>query len=300
MGGLNDLLTGFFDVINNFVLSFGIKDIGLAYVLDIAIYTLILKTIVLPLYIYQQKSTIGMSSLQPKMKEIQEKYKNDPKRMQEEQVKLYTEMGVNPLKGCLPLFVQMPIFAAMFYVIYHFKGFEGVPFLWLKDLAAKDPYYILPTITAITQFISVKIMSRHLDADQRKMQDKMGIIMSGVFFFICMNYKAALAIYFISSSIISAVQGVIVNGILRKKQAEKDAIKAAQEKERAEREAREKAERREQQKRKKKKVSDSKDGEVKTSKNKTSTGDKPKKKKRTSQDAENLKPESNKDDKVVE
>lgn len=253
MGQLNNILTGFFEVINSTIMNLGVTDTGIAYVLGIAVYTLILKTIILPLYIYQQKSSIGMSKVSPRMKEIQEKYKNNPQKMQEEQLKLYKEMGVNPFKGCLPVLVQLPIFAAMFYVISGFEGFNGVSFLWIKDLAKPDPIYVLPVMTAVMQFLSTKIMSRNMEEEQRKMQSKMAIGMSIFFLFICINYKAALAIYFISSSIIQTVQSLVINGYLRNKQEKEDAIREAEEKERKEREAKEKAARREEYKKKKKK-----------------------------------------------
>lgn len=290
MGQINNILTGFFEMINKTIMDLGVTDVGLAYVLGIAVYTLILKTIVLPLYVYQQKSSIGMSKVSPRMKEIQEKYKNNPQKMQEEQLKLYKEMGVNPFKGCLPALVQMPIFFAMFSVISSFQGFNGVSFLWISDLSKADSLYILPVLTAVLQFLSMKIMSRNLEEDQRKMQSKMAIGMSIFFLFICLNYKAALAIYFISSSIIQTVQSFVINGYLRKKQEKEDAIKEAKEKERLEREAKEKAARREEYKKQKKKKKIDADQSDTVSKSDSSTSSKPKKKrkKKVSEDNKDL------------
>lgn len=274
MGEIKSLLTGFFDIINSFIMGFGITNEGVAYVLGIVVYTLILKTVVLPLYIYQQKSSIGMSKVTPKMKEIQSKYKNDPKKMQEEQLKLYKEMGVNPFKGCLPALVQLPIFIAMFSVISNFQGFQGLPFLWIGDLSKPDPYYILPVLTAVINFLSMRVMSRNMDEEQRSMQNKMGIGMSIMFLFICLNYKAALAIYFVSSSLIQTVQSFVINGYLKKKQEKEDAINEAKEKEKLAIEAKEKASRREEYK--------------KTKKSKTRTSDslKPKSEKKDGKAAE--------------
>ncbi|KMT21745.1 membrane protein insertase YidC [Clostridium cylindrosporum] len=290
MGALNNLLTGFFDIIHNLVESIGVTNLGFGYVLDIVIYTLILKTIMLPLFVYQQKGTKGMSEVQPKMKELQEKYKNDPKKLQEEQIKLYKELGVNPFKGCLPLFVQMPIFIAMFTVLSSYHGFNGVPFLWIKNLAKPDNFYILPVLTAVLQYVSIKVTSKNMDEEQKKMQNKMGITMSIVFLFICINYKAVLAIYFISSSVIQMVQTLMVNKYLEKEKAKEDAIKKAKEEERLAKEAEEKAAKREEYKKKKKKKAESSE--------ELNKADKPVKKKRT-EESQKLK-DDNKDGKVVE
>lgn len=282
MGQINNVLTGFFEMINRFIIDLGVSNVGIAYVIGVAVYTLILKTIVLPLYIYQQKSSIGMSKVSPKMKELQEKYKNNPQKMQEEQLKLYKEMGVNPFKGCLPALVQMPIFIAMFSVISSFAGFSGVSFLWINDLSKPDPLYILPILTAVLQFLSMKIMSRNLEEEQRKLQSKMAIGMSIFFLFICLNYKAALAIYFISSSIIQTVQSFVINGYLRKKQEKEDAIKEAEEKDRLEREAKEKAARREEYKKKKKKkrIESNENSKLNEEKSTSNINNRPKKKRK--------------------
>lgn len=310
MGGIIDLLTGFLGVIHNFVEGIGVTNLGWAYVIDIAIYTLILKTIFLPLYIYQQKSSLVMNKVQPLMKEIQAKYKNNPQKMQEEQMKLYKELGANPLKGCLPALVQMPIFFAMFSVISSFTGFAGTPFLWIGDLAKPDSYFVLPVVAALTQFLTMRISSMHADESQKSMMNKMGIAMGVMFLIFCINYKSALAIYFISSSIIQMVQTLVVNSYLRKKQDEKDAIKKAKEEERLAKEAAERATRREEYKKTKKKKSN-KSGEEVTATKKSGTKkvkegssevdpDRPRKKKKKRTD-ESLKPKSqSKDDKVVE
>lgn len=303
LGGLKDLLTGFFHIIHSFVEGMGVSSVGFAYVLDIVIYTLILKTIVLPLYIYQQKSTMAMSKVQPLMKELQEKYKNNPQKLQEEQMKLYKEMGTNPFKGCLPLIVQMPIFFAMFSVISA-MDFSNGSFLWLHNLGAKDPFFILPVLTAVVQFLSMRVASRNMEESQRSMQNKMGLAMGVMFLFICINYKAALAIYFIASSAIQTVQTLMVSSYIKKKQAKEDEIKKVEEEERLKREAAEKAAKREEYKKNKKKKAIESGTEGATSKkNPDGSGvdlDKPRKKKKKRTD-ESLKPKSeSKDGKVVE
>ena len=116
-------LTQLFSLINNGVMSF-IPDKGTAYFIDIFIFTLLLKMILLPLQIKQTKSMVKMNEMQPKMKEIQDKYKNDPQKLQQKQMELYKEAGVNPLGGCLPMLIQLPVFMAMYAVIYRYSGFN--------------------------------------------------------------------------------------------------------------------------------------------------------------------------------
>lgn len=279
MSGFVELLTGFFDVIHNFITGLGVTSLGTSYFLDIFTYTLILKLIVMPLFVVQQKSTRRMGELTPKVKELQERYKNNPQKLQEEQIKLYKELGVNPMMGCLPLLVSMPIFIAMFTVVSSYTGFNGASFLWIPDLGKYDPYYILPLLTGGIQYLSVMVMSKNMDADQQKMQKRMGIVMSVMFVFICFKYKAALAIYFIASSLIQMVQTMAINAYLAKKQEKEDAIKAEKAAEKAKRDAEEKAARRELHKKKKKKLAEGETSETEKCEA-AADADKPKKKKK--------------------
>lgn len=213
-------LTTFFHFIHNGILGLGISNLSIAYFLDILIFTLILKSIVLPLTIAQTKSTVKMGELQPKIKELQEKYKNDPKKLQEKQVALYKELGVNPLGGCLPILAQFPVFMAMYYVIYNYAGFSGVPFLWVKDLAGPDKTLILPILSGATTFIAGLLMYPKGNDAAAKTQKQMNIFMSIFFIYISYKFKAALVLYWIISNIIQlAQQYFIVNRIKHKEQA---------------------------------------------------------------------------------
>jgi YidC/Oxa1 family membrane protein insertase len=210
-------LTSFFDMIHNAILGLGISNLSLAFFLDIFIFTLILKTIVLPLTIMQTKSTVRMGELQPKLKELQEKHKNDPQKLQQKQMELYKEMGVNPLGGCLPILAQFPVFMAMYYVIYNYTGFAGVPFLWVKDLAAADKTFILPVLSGLTTFIAGVLMYPKGNDQAAKMQKQMNIFMSIFFVYISYKFKAALVLYWVISNIIQlAQQKLIINRIKNK------------------------------------------------------------------------------------
>ena len=127
--------------------TFGFGNYGLA----IIILTVIIKVLLYPLTQKQLKSMKAMQELQPKLKKIQEKYKDNPQMLQQKMTQLYQNAGVNPLAGCLPLLIQMPILMAMYYALFSFDYGETVPsFLWIENLSHPDPFYILPLLSALT------------------------------------------------------------------------------------------------------------------------------------------------------
>jgi YidC/Oxa1 family membrane protein insertase len=187
------------------------KWFGGEYALAILLLTIIVRTIILPLMIKQFKNTKAMQALQPEMKQVREKYKDDPKKQQEEMMKLYQTNKVNPLAGCLPLIVQMPIFIALYNSIYTNAAIRGnvelgIPentFLWLK-LGEPDPYYILPIIAALTTFVQSKMM-----ASQQPMVGPMKGLMyifPVLIFVMALSFPAAMPLYWIYSNIYTITQ----------------------------------------------------------------------------------------------
>ncbi|WP_373230426.1 YidC/Oxa1 family membrane protein insertase [Cohnella sp.] len=184
---------------------------GGQYALAILVLTIIVRTIILPLMIKQYKNTKAMQALQPEMKKIREKFKDDPKLQQEEMMKLYQTNQVNPLAGCLPLIVQMPIFIALYNSIYTNANIRGnvemgIPestFFWLK-LGEADPYYILPIIAALTTYIQSKMMA----AQQPMVGPMKGLmyIFPVLIFVMALNFPAALPLYWIYSNIYTIIQ----------------------------------------------------------------------------------------------
>lgn len=140
MDFLSNIVQQVITVLYNFTDSVGFANYGLA----IVIMTVIVKLILYPLSKKQIESTKAMMELQPKMKAIQEKYKDDKQRLNMELANLYKSEGVNPLAGCLPLVVQMPIMIGIFYGIrdFHYAGPSN--FLWMESISNPDPTYILP------------------------------------------------------------------------------------------------------------------------------------------------------------
>lgn len=209
----------FFDLINSLITS-GVSNKSVAYFLDILVFTAIIKFILLPLTISQTRSTVKMGEIQPKLKEIQDKYKSDPQKLQQKQMELYKESGVNPFAGCLPLLIQFPILIAMYYVIFEFKGFAGVSFLWVPSLAKSDKLLILPIISGLTTYISGLMIQPKGDDPSVKQQKTMNIFMSIFFVYISYKFSSALVLYWILSNLIQiGQQYFIINRVKHSEEA---------------------------------------------------------------------------------
>jgi YidC/Oxa1 family membrane protein insertase len=188
---------------------------GGSYVVAILLLLIIVRTLILPLMIKQSQNSKAMQALQPEMKKIREKYKEDPKKQQEEMMKLYQTHQVNPLAGCLPLIIQMPVFIALYNSIYlnaNIRGNAdlGIPehtFLWLR-LGEPDPYYVLPVIAAITTFIQSKVMS----SQQPQMASMKGLmfVFPVLIFVMSMSFPSALPIYWIFSNTYTILQNYFI------------------------------------------------------------------------------------------
>lgn len=169
--------------------------------------TIGIKAILAPLTAKQVKSMKGMQKLQPKMKEIQNKYKNDPQRAQQEIAKMYKELGVNPLSGCLPLLVQMPFLIAIFYAL---QGYPYDPayesFLWLPSLGEADHLYILPVLSALSTFVMSKQTAQDATGAGAGQQKIMQIFMPLFIGYISLNFPSGLVIYWVVSNIFQMIQ----------------------------------------------------------------------------------------------
>ncbi|MFD2615262.1 membrane protein insertase YidC [Paenibacillus gansuensis] len=180
---------------------------GGQYGLSILIVTVIIRLIILPLTLKQYKSSKRMQEIQPELKKIKEKHKDNPQKQQEETMKLFQSQGVNPLAGCLPIFIQMPILIALYNAIVRNSEISGHTFLWMQ-LGEKDPYYILPLIAALTTFIQQKMMSSQMTAQMQSLM----FIFPVLIFVMAMNFAAALPLYWIYSNIFTIVQTYFIYG----------------------------------------------------------------------------------------
>ena len=152
------------------------------------------------------KATQGMAQLQPKMESLKEKYKNDSTKLNQAMMKLYREAGVNPLGGCLPLLLQMPILIALYTIFSSTIELRDAPFFgWIQDLSLRDPYYVLPILMAVTMLLQSKMTMK----DPR--QAMFVYIMPVVLFFIMMNLPAGLILYWTMINVLTIAQQAIQN-----------------------------------------------------------------------------------------
>lgn len=217
---LNNALVEFFVIIHKFVSSIITSD-NYSYGVAIIFVTLIIKLILLPLNIKSMRSSIRMNEIQPEVQKIQKKYKNDPQRLQQEQMKLYKEYNINPFGSCLPLLLQWPILIALYYVFNNIQGISGVTFLWVKDLAQPD--IILAVLAGATQYYSGLLMNPKGDNTQAKTASNMNLSMSIMMIFISSRLKAALVVYWVTSNLIQMGQTVLTKKLEQKHSANKNA-----------------------------------------------------------------------------
>lgn len=178
-----------------------------SYGVAIILLTIVIKAILAPLTVKQIKSMKAMQELQPRMKAIQDKYKNDPQRMQQEIGNMYKELGVNPLAGCLPLLVQMPFLIAIFYALQNYPYDPNfVQFLWLPSLGETDPYYILPVLSAVSTWLMSRQTSQDATGAAASQQKMMMWFMPLFIGYISLNFPAGLVIYWIVSNVFQFVQ----------------------------------------------------------------------------------------------
>lgn len=204
MDFLSSLVQQVVTIMYNFTATMGIPNYGIA----IIIMTILMKLILYPLTAKQIASTKAMMELQPKMKAVQEKYKNDKVLLNQKMAELYKEQGVNPLAGCLPLLVQMPIMIGIFYGIRDFAYVGPTDFLWMENISLPDPYYILPVLSALTTFIQ----SKQSMPDTSSPQNKVMLYFMPIFIgYISFTFPAGLVLYWVVMNIMQIGQQALMN-----------------------------------------------------------------------------------------
>jgi YidC/Oxa1 family membrane protein insertase len=178
------------------------------YGIAIIILTILIKLIFWPLGNKSYKSMKEMQKLQPLMAALREKYKGDKTRLSQESMALYKAHKVNPMGGCLPMVVQIPVFFGLYKALLYAIELRHSPlFWWIQDLSAKDPYYITPIIMGATMFIQQKMTPTGADP----MQAKIMLFMPIIFTFMFLNFPSGLVIYWLFNNIISIGQQVYIN-----------------------------------------------------------------------------------------
>lgn len=211
---LNNAFVQFFEFLHHSVTSV-IPNQNISYGIAIILMTIIIRIIILPLGIKQARSSLIMNEIQPEVKKLQEKYKKDPQKAQQEMMKLYKEKGASPFSGCLPLLIQWPILIALYYVFNNLSGINGVGFLWIKDLAKTDMF--LAILSGITTYLSGYLMMTSNNNEQAKQAKTMNIGMSVVMVIMSIEFKAALVLYWVVSNLIQMAQTVVLKKVEMKK-----------------------------------------------------------------------------------
>jgi YidC/Oxa1 family membrane protein insertase len=182
---------------------------GAPWWLAIVMLTVVVRTLLFPLTVRQVKSMRKMQELKPDMDEIRVMYKHDQRKQQEEIMKLYREREVNPLGGCLPIFVQIPIFLVLYYTIKefeHLESFRTGGLLWFQDLTVADPFFLLPLAYVLTMMASQELTIRYTAPQQQRLMRVLPIL----FGFFLMRFPAGLFVYWISSNLITFVQNYLI------------------------------------------------------------------------------------------
>ena len=194
---LYNLLQQFFAFLLNttdkYVGNFGVS---------IIIVTILIKIALLPLTLKQDKSMKEMKKIQPELEKLKEKYANDKQMLNIKTMELYKEHKVNPVGGCLPLLIQLPILIALFGVLRNGIIPQDSSFLWLK-LSDKDPYYILPILNGAVSFFQQKLMG---SADSNPQMKNMMYIFPVMMIYISYRMPSGLQLYWLTSSILAVVQ----------------------------------------------------------------------------------------------
>jgi YidC/Oxa1 family membrane protein insertase len=215
--GLEHVIVFFYNLIPNY---------GIAIIL----LTIAVRIILTPLTLSQTRSMAKMQKMQPELKEIQKRYKDDKVRMQQETMEFYKKNNVNPLAGCLPLLLQMPVFFALFRVLREptervtdlIAGNYG--FLWL-NLQERDPYFILVILMVATMFVSMKMTT----TDPK--QSMVMFLMPIIFGFISYRFEAGILLYWVTTNVWSIGQQWVVNKFVKKGSTKQEIKRSIEEKE---------------------------------------------------------------------
>ena len=178
------------------------------YGVAIIIITCILKLLFFPLTHKSYKSMKDMQKLQPMMAELKEKFKSDRDAMNRAVMELYKTHKVNPMGGCLPMLVQIPVFFGLYRALMYSIELRHAPFyLWITDLSAKDPYYVTPIIMGASMFIQQKMTPTNMDPIQAKMM----LALPVVFTFMFLNFPSGLVIYWLVNNVLTIAQQMYIN-----------------------------------------------------------------------------------------
>ena len=189
-------------MIHNLVANWGVAIIILTILIKLAFY---------PLSAASYKSMAKMRKMAPRLQHLKERYGDDRQKLHEQMMKIYSEEKINPLGGCLPILIQIPVFIALYWALLGAVELRQAPFaLWITDLSKPDPFYVLPVIMAITSFIQVRLSPSSPDPVQQKVMMAMPVIFSVMFLF----FPAGLVLYWLVNNVLSILQQWRINKVV--------------------------------------------------------------------------------------
>jgi YidC/Oxa1 family membrane protein insertase len=187
--------------------------------------TVIVRTLLFPITYRQVKSMRRMQDLKPDMDRIRTEYKDDVQKQREEMAKLYQERKVNPLGGCLPIFIQLPIFLVLYYTIRHFdtlESFRTGGLLWFQDLTQPDHLFILPVLYILTMMASQELTIRNTATQQKQLMRFLPVVF-GIFL---ARFPSGLFVYWITSNCITFAQNYVIYNVLPHKSVDTEEDKS--------------------------------------------------------------------------
>lgn len=178
------------------------------YGIAIILLTIIIRLLTFPLQYKSFKSMKKMQEIQPQLNKVREKFKDNPQKMQQETMALFKKSGANPLGGCLPLILQMPIFFAFYRVLYSSVELVDAPFyLWISDLSQKDPFYVLPILMAVAMVLNQRLMPT---TTTDPVQKKIMMFVPLIFAIFMKDFPAGLTLYIFISTLVGMLQQLYV------------------------------------------------------------------------------------------
>lgn len=181
---------------------------------SIILLTILIKLVFFPLSAASYKSMARMKEVQPRLLVMKEQYKGEPQKLNQAMMEMYRKEKINPLGGCLPVVIQIPVFISLYWVLLSSVEMRGAPWIgWIHDLSVPDPYYILPIIMAASMFVQTKLNPTPPDPIQAKVMMYMPLVFSVMFFF----FPAGLVLYWVVNNLLSIAQQWQINKLFGKK-----------------------------------------------------------------------------------
>jgi YidC/Oxa1 family membrane protein insertase len=178
---------------------------------SIILLTVLIKLAFFPLSASSYKSMAKMKDLQPRLLALRERYKDEPQKLNQEMMQMYRTEKVNPLGGCLPILIQIPVFIALYWVLLSSVEMRNAPWLgWIGDLSKPDPLYILPILMAVSMFVQTKLNPTPPDPMQAKVMMIMPLVFSVMFFF----FPSGLVLYWVVNNVLSIAQQWQINRMM--------------------------------------------------------------------------------------